>query len=629
MKKETLLPPPLIYSSLKIFLVITTVVTLIISTTASATASNKSGKSMSEKDLLSNTAQSAQERSNKYIESLRACEEEGQPNLDCMVKNIQESILIKSTKDIAPGGENDDSSAYLGPSATESLTGLIGNMYEPNNQPASSRRYLAYVLNSANIVQPAFAQGIGFSSLDPILNVWVNFRNIAYLFFVLLFLIIGFLIMFRHKIDGQTVVNVQQAIPSIIVALVFVTFSYAIGGFLIDAMYLVMFLIVGLFESGDTLINANIFELGTELISVGFNASQEAIKSIAEAANVGIISGIGGLTLGFIVAIALLYGIIKLFIELLKSYVSIILLIVFSPMLLMISAIPGNKAFSSWIKNIIGNLAAFPVVLLILVIQDQIKSSDVVTGGFAPPFLIGPSLGGGTALTSLVGIGMLLAIPEIVKKVKDGLGAKEGVMGELAGAAWDRFKKGAGTAKPILTGVGAVAGAGLGGGLGAAGGALGGIPHVLSGKETPEHLKIRAKRGAGKGALFGAGIGPALSIGPEFISSQAKTIKNQMSQVLTSKAAGGASAYLKSKAHERSGSASSNILTMMSNYLQGVSDYSRHRYPTVQNDDQSQQDSDDQSQQGSQENPSDNKPKLKLGGEKKTKYNNKSNSVLG
>src|SRR5690606_25281628 len=91
--------------------------------------------------------------------------------------------------------------------------------------------------------------GLGFSSLDPILDTWKAFRNVAYLFYVIMFLVIGFMIMFRQKISSQAVVTAQQALPKIIISLIAVTFSYALAGLMIDAMYLIMYLIVGLFPS--------------------------------------------------------------------------------------------------------------------------------------------------------------------------------------------------------------------------------------------------------------------------------------------------------------------------------------------------------------------------------------------
>ena len=81
-------------------------------------------------------------------------------------------------------------------------------------------------------------------------------------------------------------------------------------------------------------------ELMTNLLDAGW---------VGEA--IGWISGLSG---AVIVGIAILLGSFKIFFELLKSYVSIILQVVFAPIILMMDAMPGQNKFMSWIKNIIG-----------------------------------------------------------------------------------------------------------------------------------------------------------------------------------------------------------------------------------------------------------------------------------
>jgi len=450
----------------------------------------------STRDALGQSAESGNQRQIEVEEGV-VKGEAGNVNSDSQFANLftaaqalSQTILLGSKSD------SPEIESFFGPGAVNLMAGLVDDMYD--YQPASSQRYVAYLLNSAKI-PVAQAQGIGASSLDPIMEIWTTFRNLSYYLFVLMFLIIGVLIMFRHKINGQTVVTVQQAIPNIIVALIFVTFSYAIGGLLIDVMYLVMSFIAGVFTNSTNIMSSNIFALGAQYVTGGFSQTNDAISAIiTQVSGANVVAGLGGLTVGFIVAIALLYGVVKLFIELLKSYVSIILLITFSPVILMMGAIPGQNSFSSWIKNLVGNLAAFPVVLLVLVVSEAINAHGITSGGFAPPFLLGPTISGGVsassgnALAGLVGIGMLLATPEIVKKAKDALGAKEGIMGELAGAAWSRFKQGQEGIKKGASVAGTVAG-GLG--YGAIGAALGSSDKVGFGPLT--------------GALGGAAIGIA------------------------------------------------------------------------------------------------------------------------
>ncbi len=351
------------------------------------------------------------------------------------------------------------------------------------NRPASSTTYVADVLHSAHIIPQAQAQGLGFGALDPVLETWKTFRNVAYLFFVFTFLIIGFMIMFRHKIGGQTVVTAQQAIPQIIVSLLFVTFSYAIAGFMIDIMYLLMYFIIGLFDSDPIHLNKNILELGLTLVAVGKDAAFETMNGFIQELGMGvlgdIISWFGNLTAQVIVSIAVLVSLLKLFKELLISYVYVVCQVAFAPLFLMLGAIPGKNVFGNWVKQIVGNLAPFPTVLLITLMSEKINSYDLELGGFMPPFMLGPGMGG--IMPQVIGIGMLMVLPEIITKVKEALGAKKGMFEDLAKVAGERFSRGAKPAKSFYShaaqaGAGAAIGGKWKGKKGAlAGAALGGI----------------------------------------------------------------------------------------------------------------------------------------------------------
>lgn len=65
-------------------------------------------------------------------------------------------------------------------------------------------------------------------------KLWGQSRNIAYMFFVVAMIVIGFMIMFRNKIGGQVLVSISNSIPQLIICLVLVTFSFAIAGLMLD-----------------------------------------------------------------------------------------------------------------------------------------------------------------------------------------------------------------------------------------------------------------------------------------------------------------------------------------------------------------------------------------------------------
>jgi len=412
------------------------------------------------------------------------------PSLECLFKNTTRFVAMEWVYDImgeaAPPKKSDSFPATLDslPSsstvalsssggAVNGLTRAIVGMYA--YPPAQTQRYVADVMKTAG-VQPAYAQGLGFASLDPVLNLWKKFRNISYYFFIIIFIVIGFMIMFRQKIGGQAAITAQQAIPSIIVSLILVTFSYAIAGFLIDLMYLSMFMIIGLFSNlsssgaiNSNILGMNIFELGanllgalggfyddgeiTNLITVMINSMGGVSNSISE-----VVTILGGLTLALVLAIAIVIAIFRLFFELLKSYASIIIGVVTAPVFLMVGAIPGKNAFMPWFKNLVGNLAAFPAVLLVVVLfyefteAGKTTGSSVSAGGFMPPFLVGNGASG--VAGPLLGFALLLALPELVKKIKTSLGATDGIGGEIAGWAGKRVGTAADLAIPGVSSLG-------------------------------------------------------------------------------------------------------------------------------------------------------------------------------
>jgi hypothetical protein len=369
--------------------------------------------------------------------------------------------------------------AYKNGGLIGALNYLMAMMY--GYPAASSEVYIAYLMDSSGLATPAYAQGLGFSSLNPVLGLWIMFRNVAYTFFVLIFIVIGFLIMFRTKIGGQTAVTAQQAVPNIIMSLLFVTFSYPIAGLLIDGMYLIMYLILGLFGSVFTvaqseILGFNIIQLigmlfksnlswtafsnnadivGT-FLDASLNTSGSAVGGFIEFVG----SWFGSLLLTIIIAVAVVIATVKLFFELLRSYASIIISIAVSPLVLMFGAIPGKDMFRPWVTNLIGNLSVFPTTLFVVIIYyqftSQVMTNNLEAGGFMPPFMFGRGAAGG--LVALVGLAVIIALPEIVKKVKEALGGGNGLGAFIAQAAGERFKKAEPAIPMIAGGIGAAQG---------------------------------------------------------------------------------------------------------------------------------------------------------------------------
>ncbi len=135
--------------------------------------------------------------------------------------------------------------------AVNQMGQLIGMTY---NFPISSNDYATYLSHNFGFSKKAQAAeegGIGFEGLKPIQKIWIQFRNIVYLLFSLIVVIIGLGIMFRFKLNDRAVMAVQNQIPKIIITLVLVTFSFPIAGFLIDMMWVLLLLLFATFSPLD------------------------------------------------------------------------------------------------------------------------------------------------------------------------------------------------------------------------------------------------------------------------------------------------------------------------------------------------------------------------------------------
>ncbi|NCN03523.1 MAG: hypothetical protein GW942_00425 [Candidatus Pacebacteria bacterium] len=404
--------------------------------------------------------------------------------------------------------------------AIPELGNAISMMYD--KPPASGEVYVADLLYNLKVgpAQPAYAQvgGLGFAALEPVLYAWKQFRNIAYLFFIVITLIIGFMIMMRQKVGSQAAVTAQQAIPQIIIALITVTFSYAIAGFMIDMMYVIMFLFMNLFvnvEGVDGLINKNLVTIAGDLFVGGWDIPQTAVQELISAQLDGTQTGLGwisGLAFSVIIAFAYLFAMIALFFELLKTYIAIVVSIVLSPLLLMLGALPGKSdVFKDWVMGIVANLVAFPVFLLLVILHKLMTTNTALEGGFLPPFLMGRSSVG--AISSLIGLAIMLIAKDLVAQAKKSFNPKGTGIFEIFGQALSSSISKGWKGGELIPGVGMTdtnklpyLGSGksvtqtgsslLGAGIGAGGGALRGLYRVGKYGETRRDLGERTMQGA-------------------------------------------------------------------------------------------------------------------------------------
>ncbi len=358
------------------------------------------------------------------------------------------------------------------------------------NPPASGIAWIHDSLEKSGFVPKSYAAtGIGLAAIKPLSSVWGAFRDISYIVLVLIIVTIGFMIMFRMKINPQTVISLENSLPRIVITLILITFSFAIAGFLIDFMYMTIIILIFIMSRAAGLnvanesafyINAGPFDTINKLfaggdiwtyfvtfpnfvISIFGNVLGSLIRIITMpivgwfiikpifwflgkisppldtgvgtdnwqvieaiiAAPIGLVITIVlalfagpillNIVIGLLVALTVIFTGFRIFFIILSTYLKIILLIMFSPLLLLPNAFPGASTFSfgSWFKNLLTELLTFPILVGIILVGTIIIKIPVQNANFfTPPFMFGidPNV-----LSFLLGMGLLLMTPDLMK----------------------------------------------------------------------------------------------------------------------------------------------------------------------------------------------------------------------
>ena len=319
------------------------------------------------------------------------------------------------------------SSANLQGGLLGSTTGLIAGLYA--NPPIRAADYLASVGQDFGFAKEAHAQvtGSGQGVLSPIFKLWEASRNVSYVIMILIFVIIGLMIMFRQKINPQTVITAQAALPGLVIGLIMITFSYFLAGLISDMAY-VGTNVVGYYFAlaQDKTNDANVTDLVTKLSSTNVinllgpfsgimgsekisgtldavmsqlpDSTQGVLRIVSTFLGVQLVAPLAGgipppygliagpiislvagtaaaaaptffigFFLGLAATLALLYAMVKLLLRLLTSFLVIIFLTITAPFQFLIAALPGRQNIATdWILNMLGNILVFPAVLAVI-----------------------------------------------------------------------------------------------------------------------------------------------------------------------------------------------------------------------------------------------------------------------
>ncbi len=254
-----------------------------------------------------------------------------------------------------------DSEGFANSKVAGSLLGyayLVQNTvtYEPVpvNMAYFFKDYAAKLPIIGDSVYAANTTEYGHTLINSVLGLWKIFRNIAYAMMSLIMLWVGFAIITRKKISSQTVVNVQYAMPKIVIALIMIAFSYPIGA----------------------LITSLSWTLWNNALSIISSVSSGALVSgglsFAEMANSTKQLGIGGLVLliqkvsigvggvGSLLYLLPLLGIVIIGFALFASlkalwiYIKMVISIATSPLQIALYALPGqDDKLEMWLKQML------------------------------------------------------------------------------------------------------------------------------------------------------------------------------------------------------------------------------------------------------------------------------------
>jgi hypothetical protein len=127
---------------------------------------------------------------------------------------------------------------------------------------------------------------------------------------------------------------------------------------------------------------------------------------------------LGGGIFFLLICAVILFVLLKLFFELVMTYINIVLAIVLAPLQIMMGVLPGIGGFGGWFKNLLANILVFPAVAAFLILA-RVLMSSMTTGGdmWTPPMLGMPGLVA-NIVPVIIALGFLLMLPKVPEMVR-------------------------------------------------------------------------------------------------------------------------------------------------------------------------------------------------------------------
>lgn len=306
-------------------------------------------------------------------------------------------------------------------------------------------------------VKVANAQGAGTDLISkPVRQAWEKVRDLSYIAMVLVLITIGFMVMFRRRLDPRTVVTATNSLPKVAIALILITFSFALSGLFLDMIFILVditrnwfseignhafldgFQAFGSKAGGEiawlpffTLVSQSILRWGTMLVIIGGISLGTAMYSGPGGLIVAIILLTGLILFELIIRLSIFIIAIILFWTLFQRFIMILVFTIFSPVFFLLGAVPGFESTPiSWAKRMLAATLTFPVILIFVYIAltfltPSFPGLPIVAGSSAkaPP----PIGGAGYFLNipALIGVGLILFSLKVPAFIDDVLGLKD------------------------------------------------------------------------------------------------------------------------------------------------------------------------------------------------------------
>ncbi len=241
-------------------------------------------------------------------------------------------------------------------------------------------------------------------SNSGISSLWTRALNLSYVFFVIVMIIAGFMIMFRHKLGGQTMVTLGNVLPKVIVSLIIATFSFAIAGLIIDFGGLLIGVIVSVLGISDANSISNLGPIMGSVFRGGLGTTSGIVGSAGSLLGIGVLTtpmaaggaglaavaasgaflpialltlGTVGLLFALVVLVIIFVGAVQVVITLLKAYLQLIIAVILGPLQITLGALPGGgSAIKNWVFSILRNVLVFPVVFFIINFPNALQAGD-------------------------------------------------------------------------------------------------------------------------------------------------------------------------------------------------------------------------------------------------------------